>query len=364
MGNTASSGASIISHTSSTSPQTPASSFFNNITVPTTKRRIRRSLPPQQHQQQPPPAAYPRRSIFAPDEHEPDDFTPHEGVLLGWTRTEQGIIIPQIRSLPLGTPLDFDDTIFNVSPRLPWMQHRSRSPVPSARSIPRLRQFSVESLRSVRKRELRVVNVSRPPTPATSIESVYDDEEEPLLSFKPAKQSLDWDAFPAPDEDFGIVTPTEEECGGDVTLKRGNSTNDSGYSTLIADDTASCSTASEDPWWWEEAAGYKDTSQLYESPLVSRESVQYFEHQRQESAYLSTLLRNQPFDEWAEWRTNVTQLLMIPEEEETADTKPPITPRSLDKPLPDVPKSPSRRRSLFNFAKKKLTIEKRRSVLW
>ena len=360
MGNTASSGASIISVASTISPQTPASFFFNNITVPTTKRRIRRSLPPREHQQSS-PAPYPRRSIFAPDEHEPDDFTPHEGVLLGWTRTEHGVIIPQIRSLPLGTPLDFDDTIFNASPRLPWMEHRSRSPVPSARSIPRLRQISVGSLRSMRRRELRVVNVSRPPTPATSIDSAYEDEEEELLGSKPVRQSFDWDAFPARVEEY-VLSPGEE-CAGDVTLKRGNSTNDSGYSTLVADDTASCSTASEDPWWWEEAAGYKDTSS-YEPLFSSRESVQYLEHQRQESAYLSSLLRSQPYDEWAEWRTTVTQLLMIPEEEEPAETKPPNTPASVDKPLPGVPKSPSRRRSFFNFAKKKITLEKRRSVLW
>src|SRR5205814_7182653 len=124
-----------------TSPQTPASSkFLTNY--PTVRQRIRKSLPP-------PPNGYPRRSIFADDELEPDDFcatTPHDGVLLGWTRTEQGFIIPQIRSIPLGTPLD--DTIFN-SPRLPWVERtRSRSPAPSARSIPRMRQFSIESLRS------------------------------------------------------------------------------------------------------------------------------------------------------------------------------------------------------------------------
>lgn len=232
--------------------------------------------------------------------------------------------------------------------------------MPSARSIPRLRQFSVESLRSVRKRELRVVNVTRPPTPATSIESAYEDDEEEHMTYNLGKQSFDWDAFPAPIVE--VVTP-EEECSGDVTLKRGNSTNDSGYSTMLADDTASCSTASEDPWWWEEAAGYKDAYDLYESPFASEKSMQYLQHQRQESAYISNLLRSQPFDEWAEWRTNVTQLLMIPEEDENTETKTPITPRSLEKPLPEVPKSPSRRRSLFNFAKK-VAIEKRKSVLW
>jgi hypothetical protein len=361
MGNTASSGASIIS-VPSTIPQTPASSFFNNISVPHTKRRIRRSNPPRNNNPSPTLDAYPRRSIFAPDEHEPDDFTPQqEAVLLGWTRTEHGVIIPQIRSLPLGTPLDFDDTILDASPALPWMGHRSRSPVPSARSIPRLRQFSVESLRSMRKRELRVVNVSRPPTPATSIESTYDEQEEELQVCRNRQQSFDWDAFTPPDEGFLPDSP-EDECAGDVYLKRGNSTNDSGYSTLVADDTASCSTASEDPWWWEEAAGYKDTSDLRDPTFISHQSVQYLEHQRQESAYISTLLRSQPFDEWTEWRTNVTQLLMIPEEEES-ESKPPVTPRSVDKPLPDVPKSPSRRRSFFNFAKK-TKLEKRRSVLW
>ena len=362
MGNAASSGASVFSLPISTIPQTPASSFFTNISVPHTKRRIRRSNPPRNNNSPPTPHAYPRRSIFAPDEHEPDDFTPQqEAVLLGWTRTEHGVVIPQIRSLPLGTPLDFDDTILDASPQLPWMESRSRSPVPSARSIPRLRQFSVESLRSMRKRELRVVNVSRPPTPATSIESAYEDDEEEPPICRARQQSFEWDAFAAPNEDVFPDSPADE-CPGDVSLKRGNSTNDSGYSTLVADDTASCSTASEDPWWWEEAAGYKDTSDLQDSAFITQQSVQYLEHQRKESAYISTLLRSQPFDEWTEWRTNVTQLLMIPEEEE-AESKLPITPRSADKPLPQVPKSPSRRRSFFNFAKN-VKLEKRRSVLW
>src|SRR6266496_230590 len=102
MGNTS----SIPSTPSSTPPQTPASSTFltNN---PRLRQRIRKPLPP-------PPTAYLRRSIFAADELEPDDFctSPHDAVLLGWTRTEQGFVIPQIRSLPMATPLD--DTIFNT----------------------------------------------------------------------------------------------------------------------------------------------------------------------------------------------------------------------------------------------------------
>jgi hypothetical protein len=192
------------------------------------------------------------------------------------------------------------------------------------------------------------------------MESSYEEEEEEVPVCRNRQQSFDWDAFTA---DGGFLPDSpEDECAGDVYLKRGNSTNDSGYSTLVADDTASCSTASEDPWWWEEAAGYKDTSDLRDSTFISHQSVQYLDHQRQESAYISTLLRSQPFDEWTEWRTNVTQLLMIPEEEET-DSRPPITPRSIDKPLPEVPKSPSRRRSFFDFAKK-VKLEKRRSVLW
>jgi len=164
MGNTSSSEQS----SSSAPPSTPASSFFN-LANPPTRHRRKSSTQGQ--------VAYPRRSIFANDEDEPDDFctSPRDAVLLGWTRTEAGIIIPQIRSFAMPTPLD--DTIFN-SPRLPWVEagkRRAQSPVPSARSIRMMRQFSIESFPSVvRKRELRVMNASRP----TSMEFCYEGEED------------------------------------------------------------------------------------------------------------------------------------------------------------------------------------------
>src|SRR5271163_1949331 len=156
MGNTSSTPDSPpLSETTSTS----TSSLFTSLPVPAAKLRRQSTHPPL-------PSAFPqRRSFFPPDEHEPDDLipitSPHENILLGWTRTETGLIIPQIRNIPLITPLD--DTIFN-SPRLPWVHvgegiggrargTRSRSPVGSVTSIPRMRQFSIESLRSVPRRE-------------------------------------------------------------------------------------------------------------------------------------------------------------------------------------------------------------------
>lgn len=133
----------------------------------------------------------------------------------------------------------------------------------------------------------------------------------------------------------------------------------------MAADTGSCSDASEDPWWWEEAAGYSTASFEYTSIFPSEDGTQYLHEEREESAYLSNLLRSQPFDEWTEWRTNVTKLLMIPEEEETHQR--PVTPMdSNSDDIPAAPRSPSRRKSLFNFAKAttKIVLSKRRSLLW
>jgi hypothetical protein len=331
-------------------PATPASSLFalsqprRKSTVPPTAQNL-----------------YPRRSIFAEDEDEPDDLcsTPHDAVLLGWTRTEQGIIIPQIRSIPLGRPLD--DTIFN-SPRLtPWVEKstRSRSPVPSARSIHRIRQFSVESLRSAIKGELRVVNVSRPNTPDSMEECLtpkFELEHHEIL--EETEDELEMDELETT-EYYAREEPKLES----VTLKRGNSTNDSGYSTMAAD-TGSCSDVSEDPWWWEESAGYSpnmfEFGDSYTEDDVSISSSYYLHEERQESAYISNLLRSQPFDEWSEWRANVTNLLMIPEEDEIESR--PLTPVTT---LPQhTSPSPVRRRSFFNFKKTKLLLRKRQSVLW
>lgn len=339
-------------------PSTPASSFFN-LANPVPRPRIRRSTTQNQ-------VLYPRRSIFAPDEHEPDDFaSAHDPVLLGWTRTEQGIVIPQIRSIPLPTPLD--DTIFN-SPRLPWIERtRDRSPVPSARSIPRMRQFSIESFRDVAKRELRVINV----TGTETIASI--DERSSLLNYTDHEvteaedadesdaDSFNWNAIPTSVDRFK-VNMEEGECMPSVTLKRGNSTNDSGYSTMAAD-TGSCTDESVDPWWWEEAAGYStncfDYTDLSPFPATtSEEGFQYLHEERQESAYLSNLLRSQPFDEWTEWSKDVTKIFS----KETITCEPrPVTPLKLSEQV--APRSPGRRRSLFNFAKK-IAITKRRSVLW
>jgi hypothetical protein len=353
MGNTSS---TPFTATNTSLPQTPASSFFNLTNPQPPRQRIRKPLPP-------PPVAYQRRSIFQEDEDEPDDFctnTPHEAVLLGWTRTEQGFVIPQIRSIPFATPLD--DTIFN-SPRLPWVERsRSRSPVPSARSIPRMRQFSIESLRSCARRELRVVNTSRP----NSVKSMERMSEETDVEGADDNDSdagsFDWQAFPDPIDEFQDYEG-ETHCLSS-SLKRGNSTNDSGYSTM-AGDTGSCSSVSEDPWWWEEAAGYSTTSLDLpaSSILTSEDGGQYLHEERQESAYLSNLLRSQPFDEWTEWRTNVTKLLMIPEEEEMQQR--PTTPIN-QKEKPPAPRSPSRRKSLFSFAKvtTNIVLNKRRSVIW
>jgi hypothetical protein len=351
-------------------PPTPASSFFN-LTYPVP--RPRKNTPTNS-------VVFPRRSIFAPDENEPDDLytSPHDGVLLGWTRTEQGIIIPQIRSLPIPTPLD--DTIFN-SPRLtPWVERtRARSPVPSARSIHQMRQFSFESLQSATKRELRVINVSRPST-AKSMEQCltpaqyadrHDVDGEEDNGSSSAGESFDWDAFPDPIEELTMYGE-EDQTLSSVSLKRGNSTNDSGYSTMVAD-TGSYSDISEDPWWWEEAAGYSEN--IYgvdEGPLfttgTAKDAARYLHKERQESAYISDLLRNQPFDEWAEWRSNVTKLLMIPEEQENQVPRPvtPVPAERLQKNLPPTPHSPLRRRSLLNYAKSKtkMVLSKRKSLLW
>ena len=340
---------------SSPPPSTPASSFFN-LANPQVRHRRKSSNPGQ--------VAYPRRSIFANDEDEPDDFfhSPRDSVLLGWTRTEAGIVIPQIRSFAMPTPLD--DTIFN-SPRLPWVEkRRAQSPVPSARSIRVMRQFSIESFPSVRKRELRVVNVSRPTTSMSMERGGVDSDDE----------SVDWEEFqqPVAMEPYRGDENECEETLRSISLKRGNSTNDSGYSTMVPD-TASCdsSSISEDPWWWEEAAGY--STHIYDDPAgrihaTTDDAIHYLHEERQESAYLSTLLRSRPFDEWSEWRTNLTQLLMIPEEEESPahhNTRP-VTPVNNHVNKSDTSRSPTRRRSLFNLAKvtKNIVLSKRKSLLW
>src|SRR5277367_3875771 len=357
MGNTSSSEQS----SSSAPPSTPASSFFN-LANPPTRHRRKSSTQGQ--------VAYPRRSIFANDEDEPDDFctTPRDEVLLGWTRTEAGIIIPQIRSFAMPTPLD--DTIFN-SPRLPWVEagkRRAQSPVPSARSIRMMRQFSVESFPSVvRRRELKVVNASRP----TSMEFCYEGDEE---EEEEGGEEVYWEGIQRSKPRERYTFDEEEECEEtlrSVSLKRGNSTNDSGYSTMVPD-TASCDSSdiSEDPWWWEEAAGYStsifnDETFYTQHPHVNEQEIHYLHEERQESAYLSTLLRTHPFDEWAEWRTNVTKLLMIPEEDESPTSHRPVTPVNTIVDPTDTPRSPTRRRSLFNFAKvtKNIGLNKRKSVL-
>ena len=212
----------------------------------------------------------------------------------------------------------------------------------------------MESLRSIR-RELRVVNVSRPTS--MSFEKGSGDELDQDVDDPSDSDSFDWQAFPDPIGNFQGFG--EEGHCLSSSLKRGNSTNDSGYSTMAAD-TGSCSSVSEDPWWWEEAAGYSTNF------LDDSDAIQYLHEERQESAYLSSLLRSQPFDEWTEWRTNVTKLLMIPEEEEIQER--PVTPinSNQDDVQKTAPRSPGRRRSLFNFAKAttKVVLSKRRSVLW
>lgn len=374
MGNTASTTESI------SAPPTPSSAFFNLANPPILRQRSRK-------QDIQPPVAYPRRSIFHPDEDEPDDFedNPHEGVLVGWTRTEQGFVIPQIRSIPHSTP--FDDTIFSLddqilnSPRLPWVEKRSRSPVPSARSIPRMRQFSIESFREVR-RELRVVNESRPTT-ATS------ERGRSPLKWSHCEEVDEGYADDSESESFGWQTYTDRDGGFEgvnrerQSLKRSYSTNDSGYSTMAHTDTWSCSDTSEEPYGWEQAAGYITTTQSEiestqpipkTTPIITKimppEEVKYLYEQRQESAYISKLLRDHPFDEWTEWRTTVTNLLMIPEEEEIKITPPPVPPKTPSTPPPtavtvEIPRSPTRRKSLFNFALlNKNPIHKRKSLLW
>lgn len=341
-------------------PSTPASSLFNIAVVPARHRR-KSSVPQSQ-------VAYPRRSIFAHDEDEPDDFcqSPRDAVLLGWTRTEAGIIIPQIRSFAMPTPLD--DTIFN-SPRLPWVEkRRAHSPAPSARSIRMMRQFSIESFPSVRKRKLRVVNVSRPTT-GRSMERRFDEVDEGVDS---DGESVDWEELQR-SKPLRQYTSDDEECDETLrstSLKRGNSTNDSGYSTMVPD-TASCDSSdiSEDPWWWEEAAGY--STNIYDDEIIytehsTEEPTHYLHEERQETAYLSTLLRSNASDEWAEWSTNVTRLLMIPEEDESPNSQRPATPVNTIVDPTETPRSPTRRRSLFNFAKvtKNIALSKRKSLLW
>lgn len=366
MGNSASTSSS----SSAPLPPTPASSFFNLANVQTRPRLRRNSTQPA--------VAYPRRSMFAPDEDEPDDFGHEPGVLLGWTRTEHGAVIPQIRSIPIPTPLD--DTIFN-SPRQPWVEKaRSHSPAPSARSIPVMRQFSIDSFRSVVRRELRVINESRPPTALSTEcsrtsqiwperEDEQDDSDSDLFDWEQIRNQPHlphrYVDEPMYDEQYRSTSS--------ISLKRGNSTNDSGYSSMIPD-TASCSSnESEDPWWWEEAAGYSTITEdiskipIYASP-TSDAALQFLHGERQESAYLSGLLRAHPFDEWTEWRTTVTKLLMIPEEEEQQRQERPCTPApSEENDPPSQSRSPTRRRSLFNFSnivRKTDFLTKRRSVLW
>ena len=379
---------------------TPASSLFNYSEPKRPRRNASRRL-----------SAYPRRSIFPPDENEPDDFTDsrHDGVLVGWTRTEQGFVIPQIRSLPTSIPLD--DTIFNSPRPLPWLEQekRSRSPVPSARSIPRMRQFSVESMRSIR-RELRVVNDSRPgsamsmeegkrelhvvnPSRPASAGSVYEGRrhsrwarmEDHGYDSDSDSEPDSWQERPDVEEQFHYVQEQK-------SLQRHDSTHDSGYSTMAAD-ALSDSTVSFEPYGWEEAAGYASPSEAepsYYSPTITtfkpslhspplsptlstnmpQEVIQYLNDERQESAYISQILKKHPFDEWEEWRTTVTNLLMIPEEEEPQIPSTPIT-RPITPPPPPIPsetpRSPSRRKSIFNFAKvisPKNVLNKRKSVLW
>lgn len=318
-------------------PSTPASTLFN-IQPPRPRSGKRLS------QLQP----CPRRSIFAADENEPDDIldaSPHGGVLLGWSRTETGNVIPQIRTIPLGTPLD--DTIFN-SPRIPW-RGRAHSPAPSARSIPRLRQLSMDSLRSAKIRELRVTNGSRPPSVVAEEKrrsTLWQEIDEESLS---DDDSFDWDVFPPAPPAFeiptgGYVTGTamKREISMDSsrysTLKRAKSTNDSGYSTMVPStiipDSWSCSTVSVDPWWWEEAAGYTtiiiDDSNDNPRPTTT---THYLRHERKESAYISNLLRNHPDDEWDEWRTDLTNLLQFSISKDL-EIPPPVPPK-------DVPSSPS-----------------------
>ena len=141
----------------------------------------------------------------------------------------------------------------------------------------------------------------------------------------------------------------------------------------MAADTGSCSDDSEDPWWWEEAAGYSTmgddvcTTPIYASE-TSDDAIHYLHGERVESTYLSNLLRANPSDEWAEWRTTVTKMLMIPEEGEPQDMSRPVTPvNTIAEDAPSASRSPTRRRSLFNFSsitKKADFLTKRKSVLW
>jgi hypothetical protein len=276
-----------------------------------------------------------------------------------------------------------------------------------------MRQFSVESMRSIRRelrvvndsrpgsamsmdegrRELRVVNSSRP----ASAGSLYEGKRRPRWS-RMEDHGYDSDSdsdseswLERPDMEEQLECVPEEKQG----LKRNDSAHDSGYSTIAAD-AMSDSTESIEPFGYEEAAGYVSPNEAepscysptIKSPtlktsitsppmspalssIIPQEIVQYFNEERQESAYISQILKKNPFDEWAEWRTTVTDLLMIPEEEESQIPSTPITRQVVTPPPPPIPtetpRSPSRRKSLFNFAKvisSKNVLNKRKSVLW
>lgn len=266
---------------------------------------------------------------------------------------------------------------------------RSRSPVGSVTSIPRMRQFSIESLRSVPRRELRVVNTSSPPERSRLVEQEIESDFEEMEEEESRCQSVeDCEKEAGGWREDGLYSPIqfasgdeEEEEGeatGNVDLRRGNSTNDSGYSSYHPDsDTAS---DDEIPAGWEEAAGYTTTTTTHKqfskatishiSLDPSQDAIHYLHSERQESSYISNLLRSHPFDEWSEWRMSVTKLLKIPEEEPlttetTGPHTPPQTPTAQNT-TAETQKSPSRRRSLFNFAKlrEKTPLLKRKSVLW
>ena len=199
-----------------------------------------------------------------------------------------------------------------------------------------------------------------------------EDECEPVASDQQLDQQMDVHGW----REDGLQ---EEEGIGNVDLKRGNSTNDSGYSSYHPDsDTAS---DDEIPLGWEESAGYNtttiddkhltNTTVSHISLDPSQDAIHYLHSERQESSYISNLLRSHPFDEWSEWRKSVTKLLMIPEEDSLLQSPhpvtPPQTPTASGKLATETQKSPSRRRSLFNFSRLKdlrAPLLKRKSVLW
>lgn len=238
------------------------------------------------------------------------------------------------------------------------------------------------------RRELHVVNPSRP----ASAGSVYEGRrhsrwarmEDHGYDSDTESEPDSWQERPDVEEQFHYVQEQK-------SLQRHDSTHDSGYSTMAAD-ALSDSTVSFEPFGWEEAAGYASPSEAepsYYSPTITtfkpslhspplspalstnmpQEVIQYLNDERQESAYISQILKKHPFDEWEEWRTTVTNLLMIPEEEEPQIPSTPITrPVTPPPPIPsETPRSPSRRKSIFNFAKvisPKNVLNKRKSVLW